>query len=140
MKLLRKLFPRLMSKKYSMRTQLFGIAAFFICIGSFAIIIANSQLIPLIYTIRQSYYMQDLGKEIETLIFESDDFYNDMAILEESNNIEVEIYDHNKNLVYDSTVSRLIQGMEDTNNFDLYYIFHNFASFYKYARHQPVTV
>ena len=120
MKLLRKLFPRLMSKKYSMRTQLFGIAAFFICIGSIAIIIANSQLIPLIYTIRQSYYMQDLGKEIETLIFESDDFYNDMAILEESNNIEVEIYDHNKNLVYDSTVSRLIQGLEDTNNFDLF--------------------
>ena len=120
MKLLRKLFPRLMSRKYSMRTQLFGIAAFFICIGSIAIIIANSQLIPLIYTIRQSYYMQDLGKEIETLIFESDDFYNDMAILEESNNIEVEIYDHNKNLVYDSTVSRLIQGMEDTNDFDLF--------------------
>lgn len=119
MKLLRKLFPKLMSKQYSMRVQLFGIAAFFICIGSFAIIIANSQLIPLIYTIRQSYYIQDLGKEIETLIFQSEDFYNDMAILEESNNIEVEIYNESNKLVYDSTVSRLMQEKENGQDIDL---------------------
>lgn len=119
MKLLRKLFPKLMSRKYSMRTQLFGIAAFFICIGSFAIIIANSQLIPLIYTIRQSYYMQDLGQEIEELIFESDDFYNDMEIIEKSNNIEVEIYDKDGKLAYNSTVNRFMQQWPDKDDFDM---------------------
>ncbi len=119
MKLLRKLFPKLMSRKYSMRSQLFGIAAFFICIGSFAILIANSQLIPLVYTLRQSYYMQELGEDIETLILQSDDFYNDMAIIEESNNIEVEIYNESNKLVYDSTVSRLMQDWENGNKVDL---------------------
>ena len=119
MKLLRKLFPKLMSKQHSMRAQLFGIVAFFICIGSFAILLANSQLIPLIYTVRQSYYIQDLGEEIETLIYQSDDFYNDMAIIEESNNIEVEIYNENNKLVYDSTVSRLMQDKSNSNGIDL---------------------
>ncbi len=120
MKLLRRFFPKLMSRKYSVRAQLFGIAAFFICIGSFAILIANSQLIPLIYTLRQSHYMQELGQDIELLVFESQDFYNDMAIIEESNNIEVEIYNSNNKLVYDSTVSHLMQEWEDGNGIDLF--------------------
>jgi len=120
MKLLRKLFPKLMSRQYSIRAQLFGIAAFFICIGSIAIIIANSQLIPLIYTIRQSYYLQDVGEDIQELILESANFHKEMSIIEESNNIEVEIYNNQGNLVYDSTVNRLMQDKEEGNSIDLF--------------------
>ncbi len=119
MRLLRKLFPKLMSRKYSVRTQLFGIAAFFICIGSFAILLANSQLIPLIYTLRQSYYLQDLSEQIEKIIFDSDDFYADMSYIEKSNNIEVEIYGRDGRMKYDSTVSQIIETWEEGNGFDL---------------------
>lgn len=119
MKTLRKLFPNFMSRQYSVRTQLFGIAAFFICIGSFAIIIANSQLIPIIYTIRQSYYLKELSQEVEVLIYNSNDFYNDMAYIEESNNLEVEIYNREGKLVYDSAVSRIIQDWEEGEKIDL---------------------
>ncbi len=120
MKLFRKIFPNfLINRRYSVRTQLFGIAAFFICIGSFAILIANTQLIPLIYTLRESYYLRDLSMQVEKLIYESDDFYNDMAYIEESNNIDVEIYNAEQKLVYDSAVSRLIQDWGEGERVDL---------------------
>ena len=119
MKLLRKLFPKLMSRKYSVRTQLFGIAAFFICIGSFAILIANSQLIPLIYTLRQSYYLQELSEQIESIIFTSTDFYADMSYVEKSNNIEVEIYGYDGRIKYNSSVSQIIESWEEGKTLDL---------------------
>ncbi len=119
MKTLRKIFPKLMSRQYSVRTQLFGIAAFFICIGSFAILIANSQLIPIVYTIRQSYNLRELSHQLETLIYNSNDFYNDMAYIEESNNIEVEIYNREGKLVYDSAVSRIVQDWEEGEKINL---------------------
>lgn len=119
MKKLRDSFSKLMSRHYSVRTQLFGIAAFFICIGSFAILIANSQLIPIIYTVRQSYYLKELSMDVEALLYTSKDFYNDMAYLEESNNLEVEIYNSAGKLVYDSTVSRIVQNWEEGEKIDL---------------------
>ncbi len=120
MELLRKLFPKLMSRKYSVRAQLFGIAATFICLGSFAILIANSQLIPLLYTMRQSRYLQDIGSQVESIMYESIDFYGDMSVVEKSNNIEVEIFNRSGHLLYDSDVSRVMQGWEENKGFNVF--------------------
>lgn len=120
MKLLRKVFPKFMSRKYSVRTQLFGIAAFFICIGSFAILIANSQLIPLLYTLRHSNNLQDLCEQVETIMYNSVDFYDDMSVVEKSNNIEVEILNRSGHLLYDSEVSRIMQGWEEGKDFSVF--------------------
>ena len=120
MKLLRKIFPKFMSRKYSVRTQLFGIAAFFICIGSFAIIIANSQLIPLLYTWRQSNHLQVIGEQVESIMYNSIDFYGDMSVVEKSNNIEVEILNRTGHLLYDSAASRVMQGWEEGKDFSVF--------------------
>ncbi len=109
-----------MSRKYSVRTQLFGIAATFICLGSFAILIANSQLIPLIYTVRQSRYLQDIGGQVESIMYNSIDFYGDMSVVENSNNIEVEILNRSGHLLYDSDVSRVMQGWEENKDFNVF--------------------
>lgn len=120
MKLLRKVFPKFMSRKYSVRTQLFGIAAFFICIGSFAILIANSQLIPLLYTMRLSNHLLDISEQVEVIMYNSVDFYDDMSVVEKSNNIEVEILNRSGHLLYDSEVSRVMQGWKEGEEFSVF--------------------
>lgn len=120
MKLFRKAFPKLSRRKYSVRTQLFGIAAFFICIGSFAILIANSQLIPILYTLRQSNHLEEIGNQVESIMYNSVNFYGDMSVVEESNNVEVEIYNSSGGLLYDSSVSRIMQGWEDGKEFSVF--------------------
>ena len=86
MKRIKRVLNRLLSRQYSVRTQLFGITAFFICTGTFAILLANSQLIPLIYTLHQKNTLVTLSHRIESIIYTSNDFYSDMAVIEENNN------------------------------------------------------
>ena len=119
MKKLKRSFHRLLSRQYSLRTQLFGITAFFICIGTFAILLANSQLIPLIYTLRQKNILVLLSQQVETIIYTSNDFYSDMAVIEENNNIDIEIYNADERLVYDTAINGFMQDWVEGYGIDL---------------------
>ncbi len=118
MKKLKSRFHKLMSRKYSLRVQLFAITAFFICLGTLAILIANSQLIPIIYTIRHKSALIMLSEQIEQTIYQTDDFYEDIAVLEENNNVEVQIYKSGR-LVYDTAVNRFMQDWVEGSGIDL---------------------
>lgn len=119
MKSIKKYFNKLLSRQYSVRTQLFGITAFFICIGTFAILLANSQLIPLMYTMRQKTLLVTLSNQIETIIYTSNDFYSDMAVIEENNNIDIEIYSVDNRLIYDTAINSFMQDWVEGYGIDL---------------------
>ena len=72
-KRIRNKIDRIKGKKYSLRTQFFGVTAFFICAGTFAILLANTQLIPIIYTLRQTKNLTIAAEEIGLALYESKD-------------------------------------------------------------------
>ncbi len=119
MKRIKKGLDKLLSRKYSVRTQLFGITAFFICIGTLAILLANSQLIPLIYTWRQKNVLVTLSQQVESIIYTSNDFYSDMAVIEENNNIDIEIYNADRRLIYNTAINSFLQDWVEGYGIDL---------------------
>lgn len=119
MKRIKKRLNKLLSRQYSVRTQLFGITAFFICIGTLAILLANSQLIPLIYTLHQKNTLVTLSHRIESIIYTSNDFYSDMAVIEENNNIDIEIYNADHRLIYNTAINSFMQDWVEGYGIDL---------------------
>ncbi|MBQ7100742.1 MAG: hypothetical protein IJN81_03850, partial [Clostridia bacterium] len=89
-KRIRSRIQKIKGKKYSLRTQFFGVTAFFICAGTLAILLAISQLIPIIYTIRQTKNLVFASEQINQALYESKDFYGDMTVIEDNYNVEVE--------------------------------------------------
>lgn len=118
MKAIKRNIHKLLCRKHSVRVQLFAITAFFICLGTFAILLANSQLIPIIYTIRQKSNLIMISDQIEKTIYKSNDFYEDIAVLEENNNVEIQVY-NNGRLVYDTAVNRFMQDWVEGSGIDL---------------------
>ncbi len=111
---------KIKGKKYSLRTQFFGVTAFFICAGTLAILLVNSQLIPILYTFRQTANLKIAAEQINVALYESNDFYNDMAVIEENYNVDVEIYNAKGRLVYISAVNDFLQDWVEDSGINLF--------------------
>lgn len=119
-KRIRSRIQRIKGKKYSLRTQFFGVTAFFICAGTLAILLANSQLIPIIYTIRQTKNLVFASEQINQALYESKDFYGDMTVIEDNYNVEVEIYNNEGRLVYISAINDFLQDWVEDSGINLF--------------------
>lgn len=119
-KRIRNRIDRIKNKKYSLRTQFFGVTAFFICAGTFAILLANTQLIPLIYTLRQTKNLAIAAEQVGMALYESNDFYGDMTVIEDNYNVEVEIYNSDGRLVYISAINDFLQDWVEDSGINLY--------------------
>ncbi len=119
MKLLKKSLDRLSKRKTTLRAQFFAITAFFVLSGTFAILLANSQLIPLIYSMRQKNTLVSIAHDIENSIYYSKDFYGDLAVIEQNNNVEIQIY-NDSSLVYHSAINRFMQDWVEGSGIDLF--------------------
>lgn len=108
------------SRKKSLRTELFGITAFFICAGTLAILLANSQLLPLLYTFRQKTMLEEAASMISSAINESTEFYDDMAAIEDNFNVDVEIYNNEGRLVYVSAINDFIRDWVEDSGVNLF--------------------
>ncbi len=119
-KRIRSRIQKIKGKKYSLRTQFFGVTAFFICAGTLAILLANSQLIPIIYTIRQTKNLVFASEQINQALYESKDFYGDMTVIEDNYNVEVEIYNNEGRLVYISAINDFLQDWVEDSGINLF--------------------
>ena len=119
-KRIRRRIQKIKGKKYSLRTQFFGVTAFFICAGTLAILLANSQLIPIIYTIRQTKNLVFASEQINQALYESKDFYGDMTVIEDNYNVEVEIYNNEGRLVYISAINDFLQDWVEDSGINLF--------------------
>ncbi|MBR3753565.1 MAG: HAMP domain-containing histidine kinase [Clostridia bacterium] len=119
-KRIRSRIQKIKGKKYSLRTQFFGVTAFFICAGTFAILLANTQLIPLIYTLRQTKNLTIAAEQVGMALYESKDFYADMTVIEDNYNVEVELYNSDGRLVYISAVNDFLQDWVEDSGINLF--------------------
>lgn len=119
-KRIRNRIDRIKSKKYSLRTQFFGVTAFFICAGTFAILLANTQLIPILYTLRQTKNLTIAAEQIGITLYESKDFYSDMSVIEDNYNVEVELFNSDGRLVYISAVNDFLQDWVEDSGINLF--------------------
>ena len=119
-KRIRNRIDRIKGKKYSLRTQFFGVTAFFICAGTFAILLANTQLIPILYTLRQTQNLTIAAEQIGITLYESKDFYSDMSVIEDNYNVEVELYNSDGRLVYISAVNDFLQDWVEDSGINLF--------------------
>lgn len=119
-KRIRKRIDKIRGRKHSLRAQFFGVTAFFICAGTFAIMLANSQLIPIVYTLRQTKNLTVAADQISDILYESKDFYSDMAVVEDNYNVDVEIYNSDGRLVYISAINDFLQDWVEDSGINLF--------------------
>ncbi len=107
-------------ESYSIRTQIFSVTAFFVICGTLLIMFANSQFISVYNTFRQRNSLENACEEITQT--DESNFYTQISNIEETYNVDVEIFNKNGKIIYDTAVNRFIQNWNDGSEIDLFEI------------------
>ena len=108
---------RWLTKPRPLRIQLAVITSVTVLVGLLSILLLNSRFSYTLYENRQKRLLAESGKEITALAAESEELpTEDLNAIESKSNIEIELYNANGVLVYDTMVNRFAAEWLESSN------------------------
>ncbi|HBL41132.1 MAG TPA: hypothetical protein DDY98_06020 [Ruminococcaceae bacterium] len=106
-------------KPRPLQLQLTMITSATICIGLLSIVLLNSRFSKVFYQSRQEHLLSDSGKEIAVLLEGNrEKFFEKTADIEAKASLEIEIFNAEGILLYDTNVNRFAEEWFENSDFD----------------------
>ncbi len=107
------------NKSRPIQQQLIIITSATVCIGMFSIILLNTRISSVFYQNMQMHLLSDSGEEIAGLLKgDQAKFYDRIAKIESDSNLEIEIFNADGALLYDTNVNRFTEEWLEGANID----------------------